>query len=263
MLGRLVVGLLASLLLMACGSDDSSSGDSGSDDATAGDDDSDDGGETPLVDPDSGLGETFTGEYHLGPVDWEESVWTNGCSPYDPAVMEAEGEILAGVETGHIDGGRLCDACVLITADNGNQINARLVTYGATDPNDIDLSPAACRALSGSADCDVWPRDMTWQFARCPDTGRIAYQFQTEANEWWTSFWVRNARLPIATVEVECANHGFTDLRRASDGTLNDDSGFGAGDFTIRVTAINGQTVTDTFSGFNPGELLESSGQFE
>jgi hypothetical protein len=221
------------------------------------------GGTSP-VDPGAGFGETFAGVFHLGPVDWEESVWNNACSPYDPAVIASEGQVLAGLQTGHMDGGRLCDACVLITAADGTQVNARVVTYGDTGPNDIDVSPAACAALTGDAGCDVWPREMTWQFAQCPDTGRIAYQFQTGANVWWTSFWVRNARLPLASVEVQSANHpAFTALEWNTDGTVNDGSGFGDGEFTLRLTAVDGQTITDTFPGFTPGELLESSGNFE
>lgn len=221
-------------------------------------------GGTGGIDPEAGFGDTFVGEYHLGPVDWEETVWHNACAPYDPAIIAREGEILAGLQTGHLDGGRLCDACVLITGDDGTQINARVVTYGDTDPNDIDLSPAACAALSGDVGCDVWPRDMSWQFARCPATGNIAYQFQTGANIWWTSFWVRNARLPLASVEVRSENHpSFVPLDWGSDGTVTDASGFGEGEFSIRLTAVDGQTIIDTFPGFEPGGLYESTGQFE
>jgi len=34
------------------------------------------------------------------------------------------------------------------------------------------------------------------------------------------------------------------------------------GGFSLRVTASDGQTVTDAFPGFNPGDVLTSSGQF-
>ncbi len=220
-------------------------------------------GSPAAVDPGAGFGETFAGVFHLGPVDWEETVWHNACAPYDPTIIAREGELLAGLETGHLDGGRLCDACVLITTAEGIQANVRVVTYGDTGPNDIDLSPAACAALTGDAGCDVWPREMTWQFARCPDVGPIAYQFQTEANVWWTSFWVRAARLPLVSVEVQSQNHPeFAALTWASDGTLTDAAGFGEGAFSLRLTAADGQTLTDRFPSFEPGALLESSGQF-
>jgi hypothetical protein len=40
------------------------------------------------------------GQFHLGPVDYEESAWHNACAPptkYAPAVRAAEGTLLAGV----------------------------------------------------------------------------------------------------------------------------------------------------------------------
>lgn len=271
----LVATLLILLGTTACGGDDA--GDSGDPDATggratgtggggpgSGGSDSGTGG-TVVVDPDSGFGETYAGTYHLGPVDWEESAWHNACAPYTSELQELEGDILAGLQTGKMDGSRLCDSCVIITAGE-TSIVARVVTYGDTGPNDIDLSPAACAALSGDAGCDVWPRDMSWQFAMCPDTGNIAYQFQTEANEWWTSFWVRNSRLPITKVEVQSTNHpSFTELPigGGGDGTITDGGGFGAGEFTLRVTSVDGQVITDTFPSFAPGGTLWSTTNFE
>jgi len=105
---------------------------------------------------------------------------------------------------------------------------------------------------------------MTWHVTKCPDNGEnLYYQFQTSANVWWTSLWVRNLALPLASVEVRSTNHPeWTALTRGGDGTYTDAQGFGEGPFTLRVTALDGQVVEDMFEGFEPGELVESSGQF-
>jgi expansin (peptidoglycan-binding protein) len=55
----------------------------------------------------------------------------------------------------------------------------------------------------------------------------------------------------------------FVELQRGSDGTLTDASGFGTGAFTLRLTAMDGQVLTDDLPGFSPGELVESKQQFE
>jgi hypothetical protein len=55
----------------------------------------------------------------------------------------------------------------------------------------------------------------------------------------------------------------FVELQRGSDGTLTDPSGFGTGAFTLRLTAMDGQIITDELAGFEPGELVESTKQFE
>ena len=187
------------------------------------------------------------GQYHLGPVDYAETQFHNACAPgggYAPAVQVAEGDLLAGLWNGIPDVAQYCDACILVTTKLGKSALLRVVTYGDTTPNSIDVSQSAYALL----DQGEFPREMTWQFAKCNDTGKIMYEFQTGSSEWWTSLWVRNATLPIAKVEVKSMNHAdFVALDRAGDGTLTDASGFGKGDFTFRITSIDGKQVTETF----------------
>jgi hypothetical protein len=212
------------------------------------------------------LGQEVSGQYHLGPVDFAETQFHNACAPdggYRPELRDATGlggEYLAGLANEHADAGGTCDACILIKTATERSIVARVVTYGVeADPGDIDVSPSVYQALN----TDEYPRSMTWQFAKCPDTGTLEYEFQTEANVWWTSLWVRNQRVPLSTVEVQSTNHSsFFTLRRETDGTLNDDNGFGEGSFTLRLTGIDGQVVTDTFPSFSAGQLIASARQF-
>jgi hypothetical protein len=211
--------------------------------------------------------ETHAGQYHLGPVDFAQTEWPNACTPQGGYRAELRdvtglgGEYLAGVSNQYAQSGASCDACILVTTAAGRSIVARIVTYGATnEPGDIDVSPSVYDALNTGE----YPRSMTWQFAKCPDTGTLRYEFQTEANAWWTSFWVRNQRVPVTKVEVQSANHSqFTALRRETDGTLNDDSGFGEGAFTLRLTGMDGQVITDSVPSFSAGQLITSTQQFQ
>lgn len=213
------------------------------------------------------LGEPHEGQYHLGPVDFAETEWHNACAPgggYRSTLFEATGlggEYLAGLSNEYAQNGATCDACILVKTATGRSIVLRVVTYGVeNEPGDIDVSPSAYAALN----TDEYPRTMSWEFAHCPDTGGIIYEFQTEANAWWTSLWVRNAALPLTKVEVKSSNHSdFYELERATDGTLNDGGGFGEGPFTIRSTAMDGQTITHDFQAFSPGELVETAEQFQ
>lgn len=60
---------------------------------------------------------------------------------------------------------------------------------------------------------------------------------------------MRNARVPLAKVEVKSVNHAsWTALQRAGDGTLTDGAGFGKGAFSIRSTGVDGQTVVEDFT---------------
>lgn len=238
-------------VLMGCGSDD-------------------EGGEEnpgpPTTDAET-MGEPHAGQYHLGPVDFAESAWHNACAPADGYRSSLEdvtglgGEYLAGVSNTYRAGGAVCDSCILIKTGTGRSIVARVVTYGETnEPGDIDVSPNVFEAL----DTGENPRAMTWEFAKCPDTGTLRYEFQTGANPYWTSLWVRNPRVPVTKVEVQSANHGsFFELRRETDGTVNDDGGFGNGEFTFRITGMDGQVVTETLPSFAAGELVTGSEQFD
>jgi expansin (peptidoglycan-binding protein) len=211
-------------------------------------------------------GEGFTGgEFHLGPVDWEETEWHNACAPeggYAGSIRALEGDLLAGIWSGIPNYAGYCDACIRVKTARGKEATLRVVTYGETTPNSIDVSPAAFALL----DSGEYPRTMTWHFAKCPDTGKIQYEFKTGAHEDWTSLWVRNARVPLVKVEVKSQRHGFVELGRESDGSLTDGGGFGVGPFTFRVTGVDGQVVTDTFkwpSGGITGKTLSSSGNFK
>lgn len=227
--------------------------------------DDDDGDPTPdeLVT----YGEPYTGgEFHLGPVDYEETEWHNACAPaggYAQEIRALQGEYLAGLWGGLPDVAGYCDACIYVTTDAGKSALLRVVTYGDTTPNSIDVSPAAFEVL----DSGEYPRAMSWQLARCNDTGAIRYELQTEANPYWTSLWVRNARVPLARVTVTSANHATpVELARAGDGTLTDASGFGEGPFTITLTGVDGQTVSDTFdwpAAGIAGQMLVGAGNFE
>ena len=194
-------------------------------------------------------GQPFTaGVYNLGPVDYAETDFHNACAPltkYDSRVQTVEGTLLAGLWEGVPNVASYCDACIYVTTSKGKSAILRVVTYGATTNDSIDTSQEAYDALSDGE----YPRDMTWQFAECPDTGPMLYEFQTEANAYWTSLWVRNARVPLATVEVESPNHPtWFPLVRGSDGTLTDKSGFGTGAFSIRSTGTDGTQVVESFA---------------
>lgn len=251
---RLAVFVLALMLSPGC----SASNDGGGGAANSGETSTE-----PETQADT-LGEVHSGQYHLGPVDFAQSEWTNACGPYPDRLLETTGlggEYLAGLSGEYAEGGGACDACLLVTTGAGRSIVLRAVTYGATnEPGDIDVSPSAYEALN----TDEYPRTMTWQFAKCPEAATLAYQFQTGASPWWTSLWVRTPSVPIQKVEVRSAHHAeFYELRRETDGTLNDDGGFGTGGFTLRTTAIDGQVITETFDSFEAGELIISERQFK
>jgi expansin (peptidoglycan-binding protein) len=253
----LVVGLIALGAIVACGtSAEPAPGGTSSGTPMSGTVQTPDG---PLV----MYGETYAGgEFHLGPVDYEETQWHNACASgtkYAPAIRQSQGTLLAGLWGGIPNVATYCDACIYVTTDKGKSALLRVVTYGDTTKNSIDVSPEAYALL----DSGESPRAMTWQFAKCKDAGSLVYEFQTGSSEWWTSLWVRNGRVPITKVEVKSANHAdYVVLERGGDGTLTDSSGFGQGSFSLRLTGMDGQQVIESFDWPSAGIAGQSlSGQ--
>jgi hypothetical protein len=207
-------------------------------------------GGNPLADP-------VAGEYNLGPVEWQGS-FNNACSPYPATISHMDGELLAGLSDAYAGDGSYCDACIKVVTAAGKEEIARVVTYGQTTaPGNIDVSQAAFDALTSGE----YPRTMTWQLVSCPDIGPLVFQFQTGANVYWTSLWVRNPRIAVDKLEVQSANHAsFTALERGSDGTFTDAGGFGEGAFTLRITGVDGSSVDQAFASFQPGDLVSGTG---
>ena len=205
--------------------------------------------------PAATMGASYAGEYNLGPVAWQGS-YTNSCGPYPQEIVTLEEDSLAGLGTNYNGTGQMCDACISIVTAGGRSILARVITNGETTAsNNIDVSQSVYDVINQGE----YPRQMTWQVAQCPDRGPMRYQFQTGANVYWTSLWVRNIRWPLKKVEVKSAQHSdWTVLRRGTDGTYTADDGFGNGAFSLRITFINDQAVTDSFDGFTPGGILTS-----
>jgi hypothetical protein len=207
-----------------------------------------------VVAPAYTYGPPYTGgQYALGPVDYAETKLHNACAPaskYSASVQSAEGPLLASLPGGFALWGGIgsaagfCDACIWVTTPKGRSALLRVVSYGVSGTV-VDTSQGAFQLL----DSGESPRAMTWQFAQCPSTGPMILEFSSNASDTSTSLWVRNARVPLAKVEVLSQNHpAWIPLKRENDGSLSDANGFGVGPFQIRVTGVDGQEVTDSFS---------------
>src|SRR5438552_2756072 len=82
-----------------------------------------DGGTTPITSDGTTNGQKYEGgQFHLGPVDGEESQWHNACAPaakYAPAIRQMEGTLLAGLWNGIPNVAGYCDACIQVTTAKG------------------------------------------------------------------------------------------------------------------------------------------------
>jgi len=218
------------------------------------------------------FGTVHTGSYNLGPVDYAETQYHNACAPkekYPAQIQAAYGPYLAGVDNSVGGDGSLCDACALVTSRLGKSVLVHIVTYGVSKaPGNLDLSPEAYDAIYESdpqGTPDV-PRPMTWQLARCESQGNIIIEYQTGSNPYWTSFWVRNGKLPITAVGTKASSeNSYSVLTRTPDGPFTDSNGVGTGSFAIQISGSDGtvQMLNQTFTTAKPGSIVETTMQFQ
>jgi len=219
------------------------------------------------------FGDSHSGNFWLGPVDFSESQFHNACGPSDglyPAqIQQLYGNYLMGLSNqltlGNLSAGQgqLCDVCAEINA-NGKSLIAHAITYGdETGTYDIDVSPQVRSALGGDTSSKA-----TWRFITCPTTNPIYYTFDDRewTNTWYFRVWVRNARVPVAKVEYQLAGKSWAAMSWNDDGAWEMDSkDFSAG-FSLRVTAIDGQVVQDAIPGigtFDPNQGIAAGSNFQ
>lgn len=218
------------------------------------------------------FGDSHSGNFWIGPVDYAETEWHNACAPsvkYPSGIQQLYGEYLMGLanevvlEGLNAGSGQLCDVCAELTA-NGSTVVAHVVTYGEeTGPNDIDVSLQVDSALKGPSN-----RTLTWRFVACPTTAPIYYTFDGRqwSNTWFFRVWVRNARVPVAKVEYRIGSNAWAVADWQSDGAWQASSEDFSSGFSLRVTSIDNQTVEDAIPGlntFDPDVGIASSGNFK
>ena len=97
----------------------------------------------------------------------------------------------------------------------------------------------------------------------CDVSGSVRYRYKDGTNPWWTAVQVLNHALPITSLEWSSDGSSFKAAPRQDYNYFLDAAGFGENPVTVRITAVDGQTLTDTLPG--PAELLVVDGetQFE
>ncbi len=235
------------------------------------------GGSTiPVVGGETGtryFGDSHSGNFWLGPVDFAETEWHNACGPsdgpYPGAIQALYGDYLMGVanqvKLGSLSAsqGQLCDTCAELTA-NGVTLIAHVITYGdETGPNDIDVSPQARDALHGATNYTF-----TWRFVTCPTKNAIVYTFDGRdwSNYWYFRVWVRNARVPVANIEYKVGSKSWVAAEWQSDGAWQAANADFSEGFSLRVTSIEGASIEDTLPGigtFDANVGVASHANFE
>ncbi|MCP4674791.1 MAG: hypothetical protein GY854_04605 [Deltaproteobacteria bacterium] len=235
---RLILWLTAALLFACCNESDKTSG-GGSDS------DGDSDGGSVLCERND----------HSGDGTYYDADGSGNCSfPATPNDL-----MIAAMNQTDYRESNACGTCIHAVGPEG-KVTLRIVDRCPGCPEgDVDFSPRAFELL---APLELGRIPITWTYVPCSVTGPVIYFFDPGSNQWWSSIQVRNHRNEIARFEFQDDDGTWHNLERANHNFFIYAAGMGPGPYTIRITDIHGQTLTDTNIPFNIGEEVPGATQF-
>jgi len=137
-------------------------------------------------------------------------------------------------------GSGVCGMCARVTGPLG-EVTVRIVDLcPECQTGDLDLSPEAFDRIAEHAAGRV---PITWIEVPCDVGGPLVYHFKDGSNQWWTAIQIREHRHRIASLAVE-QNGAWTDIERLDYNYFVIEN-LGPGPYSLRVTDVHGQEVTD------------------
>lgn len=261
-MGFRLAAALAALALVGCGSEDedgsgettsTGSGNNGSGNNGSGNNGSNTSGGSTGGGNDGGVA---FGERRSGEATYYAATGAGACL-FDASPSDL---MVAAINAPDWEGSAWCGACARVDGPMGT-ITVRIVDLcPECRSGDLDLSPEAFARIAPLEHGRV---GIDWTFVSCDVSGTVGYRYKDGTNPWWTAVQVLNHALPIASLEWSSDGSSFNPATRQDYNYFLDAAGFGESPVTVRITAIDGQTLTDTLP--KPTELLVVDGeaQFE
>lgn len=233
------IGMMLAFFI-ACGKDGGDTNED-SDDDTGGDSD----GDLPSCE----------GGDHAGEGTYYDADGSGNCSfPASPGDM-----MVAAMNQNDYRLSNACGSCIHAVGPEGD-VTVRIVDRcPECQTGDVDFSPQAFEILAPLPQGRI---PITWTYVPCDVSGPVIYYFDPGSNQWWSSIQVRNHRHEIARLEARDESGTWQELKRQNHNFFCYTSGLGPGPYTLRITDIYGQSLTDTGIPLRVGEEVSGAAQF-
>jgi expansin (peptidoglycan-binding protein) len=165
---------------------------------------------------------------------------------------------VAAMNAAQYAGGAVCGECAEVEGPKG-KVTVRIVDQcPGCKKGDLDLSPQAFDKI-GEHSAGRIP--ITWSVVPCAVTGNVSYRYKEGSSQYWTAIQVRNHRLPIAKLELQ-KDGAWLAIPREPYNYFIASGGAGPGAVTVRITAPDGQTLTDTLPAVTSAAVVPGASQF-
>jgi expansin (peptidoglycan-binding protein) len=155
------------------------------------------------------------------------------------------------------DGAAACGGYLTVTGPDGSVTVQVIDQCPECAAGHIDLSEPAFAEL---APLSAGLINVHYQFLADPRLpGPITMEVKSGSSQYWLALLADNTGNPLASVQVETASGGWLSLARANYNYWVAQSGAGTGPFTVRLTDVEGNSVTVHDVALDPG-AVQSTG---
>lgn len=153
-----------------------------------------------------------------------------------------------------------CGSCLNVVGPKGT-IKVRIVDRcPGCAGNHIDLS---AQAFAKIAEPKAGRVPITYEVVACEAPSKMSYRFKEGSSKYWTAIQVRDHRIPITKVEY-LKNGTYTNMPRSDYNYFIDTKGVGdqPNGIALRITASDGRVVEESIPNVQPGKLVMGTKQF-
>lgn len=153
-----------------------------------------------------------------------------------------------------------CGQCLEITGASGTAV-ARVVDQCFDCPQDrLVLNKPTFDKVVGP---NAVKTPVSWKVVPCAVTGNLAFLIKKTSSQYWTAIQVRNHRVALKSAAIKRSDSSdWQEMTRSNDNYFVAAKGVGTGSFALRVTAVDGQTIEQTFREWKDGTTVEGKDQF-
>jgi expansin (peptidoglycan-binding protein) len=205
--------------------------------------------------PDGGADPRTLGPAQDGVATFYAADGSGNCS-YEPSPSDL---MVAAMNHPQYANSEVCGECVQVQGPRG-QVTVRIVDQcPECESGHLDLSREAFALIADPAQGRV---SIRWQPVACAVSGPVAFRFKEGSSQWWVAIQVRNHRVPVRALEAQ-VNGQWVALERQDYNYFVAASGLGTGPFTLRVTATDGQTLTESGVALRVADVVPGTQQFQ
>ena len=199
--------------------------------------------------------EPTIGTVQMGEGTYYGADGSGNCS-YDPSPGDL---LVAAMNDPQYANSSVCGMCADVTGPLG-KVTVRIVDRcPECKTGDLDLS---LQAFTRIAEQSAGRVKISWVPVACTVSGPVSFRFKEGSSQYWMAVQVRNSRLPINKIELQQGNSWIT-LEQQSYNYYIRSSNPGPGPFTFRVTALDGQQLTESGVALMPAAVVQGTQQFK